>query len=69
MHSFGRLNIFGVWPKLVSMPQGDHASGETLLQRYPLRWIVFALMWFFGMMTIVMGLATQEASWDWKYHS
>ena len=26
-------------------------------------------MWIFGMMTIVMGMAPQEAGWDWKYLS
>ena len=49
------------------MPEEDQTSGEILPQNgYPLRWIVFVFMWIFGMTTIVMDVATQEASWDWK---
>ena len=36
----------------------------------PLRRGVFAVMVVFGMMTIVMGMAPQEAgTWHWKYIS
>ena len=52
------------------MPEEDQESGEMLPQNgYPLRWIVFVLMWIFGMMTLVMHVATQGAGWDWKVFS
>ena len=70
LHYFGTFDDSGVWRKLFSMPEEDQASGEMLPQNgYPLRWIVFVLMWIFGMMTIVMHVATQGAGWDWKVFS
>lgn len=53
------------------MPHEDSALGEGMPQSGdPLRWGVFAVMGIFGMLTIVMGMATQEAgTWDWKYIS
>lgn len=52
------------------MSHKDDALGDRLPQSGdPLRWGVFAAMVIFGMMTIVMGMATQEAGWNWKYIS
>lgn len=53
------------------MPHEDDALGEGISQNGdPLRWGVFAVMVVSGMMTIVMGMASQEAgTWNWKYIS
>ena len=52
------------------MPQEDDEFGEIALESgLPLHWAVYVGMWIFGMFAIVMGMAAQDASRDWKYLS
>ena len=52
------------------MPQEDYAAEEMASQsEFPLRWVVYFVMWIFGLFTIVTGMAAHEPSSNWEYLS